>query len=92
MSQFRCCNKIVIGHFFAHIIHHNRFSVQLSSSSETYVMYIYYSASSLYTFRVSTPIIRSTQNCNYILRYCAATSFQYDQAWPGWREAVAQKI
>jgi len=31
---------------------------------------IYYSASSLYTFRVSTtPIIRSTQNCNYSLRY-----------------------
>ena len=33
---------------------------------------IYYSASSLYTFRVSTtPIIRSTQNCNYSLRYCS---------------------
>ena len=31
---------------------------------------IYYSASSLYMFRVSTtPIIRSTQNCNYSLRY-----------------------
>ena len=31
---------------------------------------IYYSASSLYTFLVSnTPIIRSTQNCNYSLRY-----------------------
>jgi len=30
---------------------------------------IYYSASSLYMFRVSnTPIIRSTQNCNYSLR------------------------
>ena len=29
-----------------------------------------YSASSLYMFRVSaTPIIRSTQNCNYSLRY-----------------------
>ena len=38
---------------------------------------IYYSASSLYMFRVSnTPIIRSTQNCNYSLRYCAATSLQ----------------
>ena len=33
---------------------------------------IYYSASSLYMFRVSnTPIIRSTQNCNYSLRYCS---------------------
>jgi len=31
---------------------------------------IYYSASSLYMFRVSTaPIVRSTQNCNYSLRY-----------------------
>jgi len=31
---------------------------------------IYYSASSLYMFRVSTtPIIRSTQNCNYSLWY-----------------------
>jgi len=31
---------------------------------------IYYSASSLYMFRVSTtPISRSTQNCNYSLRY-----------------------
>ena len=31
---------------------------------------IYYSASSLYMFRVSTtPIIRSTHNCNYSLRY-----------------------
>jgi len=31
---------------------------------------IYYSASSLYMFRVSTThIMRSTQNCNYSLRY-----------------------
>ena len=31
---------------------------------------IYYSAISLYMFRVSTtPIIKSTQNCNYSLRY-----------------------
>ena len=31
---------------------------------------IYYSAISFYMFRVSTtPIIRSTQNCNYSLRY-----------------------
>ena len=52
---------------------------------------IYYSASSLYMFRVSTtPIIRNTQNCNYSLRYCAATSFQCGQAWPRWREVAAQ--
>jgi len=42
---------------------------------------IYYSASSLYMFRVSTTrIIRSTRNCNYSLRYwsyvCPATSLQ----------------
>ena len=34
----------------------------------------------------TTPIIRSTQNCNYSLRtghiFCAATSFQRGQAWP----------
>jgi len=35
---------------------------------------IYYSASSLFMFRVSTtPIIRSTENCNYSLRYWSAT-------------------
>ena len=38
---------------------------------------ICYSASSLYMFRVSTtPIIRNTQNCNYNLLYCTATSLQ----------------
>jgi len=42
---------------------------------------IYHSASSLHMFRASTtPIIRSTQNCNYSLRYCAATSLQRGQA------------
>jgi len=55
---------------------------------------IYYSASSLYMFRVSTtPIIRSAQNCNYTLRYwsysCTATSLQCGQAWPCWREVAA---
>ena len=50
---------------------------------------IYYSAS---MFRVSTtPIIRSTQNCNYSLRYCAATSLQRGQAWPRCRVVAAQK-
>jgi hypothetical protein len=55
---------------------------------------IYYSASSLYRFRVSTtPIIGRTQNCNYSPRYwsyfCAATSLQCGQAWPRWREVAA---
>ena len=54
---------------------------------------IYYSASSLYIFQVSTtPIIMSTQNCNYSLWYCATTSLQRGQAWPRWREVAAQKI
>ena len=54
---------------------------------------IYYSASSLYMFRVSTtPIIRSTQNCNCSLRYCAATHLKRGQGWPRWREVAAQKI
>ena len=54
---------------------------------------IYFSASSLYMFRVSTtPIIRSTQNCNYSLRYWSATSRQRGQTWPRWREVAAQKI
>ena len=44
-------------------------------------------------FRVSTiSLIRSTQNCNYSLQYCAATSIQRGQAWPRWREVDAQKI
>ena len=40
---------------------------------------LYYSTSSLYMFRVSTtPIFRSTQNCNYSLRYCS----YLPQTWP----------
>ena len=54
---------------------------------------IYYSASSLYMFQVSTtPIIRSTQNCNYSLLYCAATSLHKWPTWLRWREVAAQKI
>jgi len=42
---------------------------------------IYYSASSVYVFRMSTTtIIRSAQKCKYSLRYCAPTSLQRDQA------------
>jgi len=50
---------------------------------------LYYSASSLYMFRVSTtPIIGSTQNCN-----CTGhTSLQRGQAWPRWRKVAAEKI
>jgi len=46
---------------------------------------IYYSASSLYMFRVSTaPIIRSTLNCTYCLRYWSATSLQIKILWRTW--------
>ena len=37
-----------------------------------------------------TPIIRSTQNCNYSLRYRAAPYLP--TTWPRWREVAAQKI
>ena len=51
---------------------------------------IYYSASSLYMFRLSTtPIIRRTHNCYYSLRYCAATSLQRGQM-ATLREVAAQ--
>ena len=45
---------------------------------------IYYSASSLYIFRVSTtPIIRGTQNCNYSLRYWSYFLCSYlPPTWP----------
>ena len=47
---------------------------------------MYYSASSLYMFRVSTtPIIRGTQNCNYSLRYWSYILCSYlPPTWPSW--------
>ena len=54
---------------------------------------VYYSESTLYLFRVSTtPITRSTQNCNYSLRYGAFTSLQCGQALSRWRAVAAEKI
>jgi len=58
---------------------------------------IYYPASSLYMFRVSTTsIIRSTQNCNYSLRYWSyilcSCLFPTWPTWPRWREVTAQNI
>ena len=55
---------------------------------------IYYSASSLYMFRLSTtPIITSTQNCNYSLRYWSYFFCSYLpptwQSWPRWMEVAA---
>ena len=45
---------------------------------------VYYPASSLYMFGVSTtPIIRSTQNCNYSLRYLSYFLCSYlPPTWP----------
>ena len=57
---------------------------------------IYYSASSLYVFRVSnTHIVRSTQNCNYSLWYWSYFLCSYlpsnvaKLTWPRWREVAA---
>ena len=55
-------------------------------------LFIYYSASSLYVFRVSTtPMIRSTQICNYSLRYWSYFLCRWlPPTWPRWREVAAQ--
>jgi len=56
---------------------------------------IYYSASSLYMYRVSTtPIITRTQNCNYSFRYWSYSFVQLPPSkltWPRWRKVAAQK-
>jgi len=57
---------------------------------------IYYSASSLYMFRVSTkPIIRRTQNCNYSLQYWSYSLCSYLPPtwpiWPCWKEVLLSK-
>jgi len=55
---------------------------------------IYYSVSSHYMIRVSTtPIIRSTQNCNYSLRYWSYFLWSYlPPSLPRLKEVAAQKI
>jgi len=55
---------------------------------------IYYYASSLHMFQVSTTtIIRSTQNCNYSLRYWSYFLYSYLHptwpTWPRWIEVAA---
>jgi len=56
--------------FRASLIYINNCPTRCNTKQSTY-----YSASSLYMFRVSTtPIIRSTQNCNF--------SFRYWSTWP----------
>jgi len=79
-SRFPICNYrqqsgILCSLFRASLIYINNCPTRCNTKQS-----IYYSASSLYMFGVSTtPIIRNTQNCNYSLRYwsyffCAATS------------------
>ena len=67
--------------FRASLIYINNCPTRCNTKQSTY-----YSVSSLNMFQVSTtPIIRSTPNCNYSLRYSAATSLQLSQASPHWR-------
>ena len=59
----QCCIKLVFHLTFIKYI--NNCPTRCNTKQS-----IYYSASSLYMFRVSTtPIIMCTQNCNYSLRY-----------------------
>jgi len=79
--RMKLTNEILGLCFHASLIYINNCPTRCNTKQS-----IYYSASSLYMFRVSTtPIIMSTQNCNYSLRYwsyffCAATSLQRGQA------------
>jgi len=75
----------------------NEIMKQVTSSWSLFIQQsIYYSASSRSMFRVpTTPIIRSTQNCNYSLRYLSYFCAQLPpsnvaklRAWPRWREVV----
>ena len=76
-----------------HIIHVSRVRVNNCPTRCNTKQSIYYSASSLYMFRVSTtPIVKSTQNCNYSLRYYAPTSLQCGKSRPHWRKVAGQKI
>jgi len=65
--------------FRASLIYINNFPTRCNTTQS-----IYYSASSLYMFRVSTtPIIRSTQNSNYSLRYWSYFLCSYlPPTWP----------
>ena len=77
----------------ASLIYINKYPTRCNTKHSSY-----YSASSLYIFQVSTTPIRSTQNCNYSLRYWSCCTVQLPPSnvaklvWPRWREATAQKI
>ena len=65
--------------FRASLIYINNCPMRCNTKQPTY-----YSASSLYMFRESTtPIIRSTQNCNYSLQYWSYfLCSNVPQTWP----------
>ena len=71
--------RILCSWFRASLTHINKCPASCNTKHS-----IYYSASSLYMFRVSTtPIIRSTQNCNFNLRYWSYFLYSYLPAtWP----------
>ena len=77
-SQLQAVLQILYLWFRASLIYINNCPTRCNTKQS-----IYHSASSLYMFRVSTtPIIRSTQNCNHSVRYwpCCAKL-----ACPRWR-------
>jgi len=77
--------------FRASLIYINNCPIRCNTKQSTY-----YSASSLYMFRVSTTPLMSTQNCNYSFRYWSYFLCRYLPptwpSWPRWREVAAQKI
>jgi len=70
-SAFSCCQQCDQRGFARGSLHERLSQVYINNCPTrcNTKQYIYYSASSFYMFRVSTtPIIRSTQNCNYSVR------------------------
>jgi len=79
-----CClrNSLIASYRFDLISMHSKLiKIQLDA---IVCSLIYFTAKSLYIFRVSTaPTIRNTKNCK---RSLTATSFQRGQIWPRWKE------
>ena len=67
-------------------VHHNSILIKIQLDA-TVCSLIYFTAKSLYMFRVSTaPIIRSTKNCNRSLRY--RSQYRYSYFPSTWREVA----
>jgi len=77
--QRECCNVFLCLWFRASLIYINNCPTRCNAKQP-----IYCSASSIYMFRMSIPpIIRSTQNSNYSLRYWSYFFFSYlPPTWP----------